>query len=77
MAVYEESRRGNLQDESTNHFGYWLDRESQVNLDLLLESSQDGPRKDTSLGTLVQFYKDHFTNNEIKVDLSTQFNIEV
>lgn len=77
MAVYEESRRGSLQDESVNHFGYWLEPESQINLDRLLKSCQENQTKDVSITKLIQIYKNLFTNKEIKVDLSTQFNIEV
>lgn len=77
MGIYEESRRGNLQDETVNHYGYWLDTESQLNLDQLLESCQNDKEKEGSNLKLSKFYKDNFANSKIRLDLSTQFNIEI
>ncbi|KKW42924.1 MAG: hypothetical protein UY92_C0002G0041 [Candidatus Magasanikbacteria bacterium GW2011_GWA2_56_11] len=76
MAIYEESRRGALDDESVAHTGYWLDRETAVHIGLLLSACQGGPRQNESGAELKKRYSGHFTAAPIAVAGKEGFPLE-
>lgn len=75
MGIYEESRRGAMEEEHWSHTGYWLDFDAKIQLDLLLETCT-GVNSKKSMKTLIEYYKNKFAGSPIQVDWNSGFVIE-
>lgn len=74
MGIYEESRRGALNEEHWSHTGYWLNEDSKIQLELLLGACT-GNNAEESLKTLTKYYKNKFVDSPVQVDWNSGFEI--
>ncbi len=75
MAIYEESRRGALDEDHWSHTGFWLNENSKTRLDLLLKDCT-GTNAEESIKILNGIYKNKFVGSRVEVDWNSGFEIE-